>query len=94
MGVYDPQGQQIGFARVITDWITFAWLCDLFIVRESREQGWAKKLVTTILAVKELDNLKRMMLESRDAQGLYQTYGGFQPVSHLESLLERRGSTI
>ncbi len=94
LGVYDPQGIQIGFARVITDWVTFAWLCDLFIVQEARGQGWAKKLVTTLIQVKGLDNLKRMMLSTRDAHGLYSAHGNFQAVSYPGSLMERKGKTI
>ena len=73
-GVYDGT-TQVGFARVITDYTAFAYLCDLFIVEPYRKRGLSKWLMETIHAHPELQGLRRWMLRTRDAQGLYQQYG-------------------
>ena len=73
-GVYDGT-TQVGFARVITDYTAFAYLCDLFIVEPYRKRCLSKWLMETIHAHPELQGLRRWMLRTRDAQGLYQQYG-------------------
>jgi len=85
-GVYH-RAAQIGFARVITDQATFAYLADVFILPEHRGQGLSKALVATVLAHPDLQGLRRWMLVTADAQGLYEQLGfkGVpQPERHME----------
>ena len=85
-GVYH-EASQAGFARVITDKATFAYLCDVFILPEHRGNGLSKALVATILAHPELQGLRRWMLVTVDAQGLYEQFG-FKPVPQPERHME------
>ncbi|HYO22936.1 MAG TPA: GNAT family N-acetyltransferase [Flavisolibacter sp.] len=73
-GVYHLH-QQIGFARVITDEATFAYLCDVFIDEAYRGKGLSKWLIEVILAYPGLQGLRRFMLATRDAHGLYRQFG-------------------
>jgi GNAT superfamily N-acetyltransferase len=85
-GVY-RSGAQIGFARVVTDFATFAWLADVFILEEERGKGLSKKLVAAIQAHPRLQSLRRFMLGTRDAHGLYAQFG-FEPVKYPERFME------
>ncbi len=67
--------EQVGFARVITDGTTFAWLCDVFIDEAWRGQGLGSWLVETIVAQPELADIRRFLLATRDAAGLYRRFG-------------------
>ena len=73
-GLYHQQ-QQIGFARVVTDKTTFAYLADVFILEEYRKKGLSKWLIETIQAYPDLQGLRRWMLGTRDAHGLYEKLG-------------------
>ena len=73
-GVYNGEAQ-MGFARVITDEATFAYLADVFIDEAYRGRGLSKWLVETILAYPTLQGLRRFMLATRDAHGLYREFG-------------------
>jgi GNAT superfamily N-acetyltransferase len=73
-GVFDGD-EQVGFARVVTDYATFAWLADVFILEEHRGQGLSKWLLEVILAHPELQGLRRWLLATHDAHGLYRRYG-------------------
>jgi GNAT superfamily N-acetyltransferase len=73
-GVYENQ-TQIGFARVVSDHATFAYLADVFILESHQGHGLGKWLVQTILEHPELQGLRRWMLATRDAHGLYAQYG-------------------
>ncbi|WP_407029457.1 MULTISPECIES: GNAT family N-acetyltransferase [Vibrio] len=86
-GVYDPIGHQVGFARLITDKATFAYLADVFIIESQRGKGLSKRLVETIVTHPELQGLRRMVLATRDAHGLYAQYG-FKPVENPEILMQ------
>ena len=77
-GVYAGD-EQVGVARVVTDCATFAWLCDVFVLESHRGQGLGKWLVESVVAHPQLRGLL-FMLATRDAHGLYQRYGGFEPV--------------
>ena len=68
-------GRQIGFARVITDKATFGYLADVFIDEAYRGQGLSKWLMEEIMAHPDLQGLRRMMLATRDANGLYAKFG-------------------
>jgi GNAT superfamily N-acetyltransferase len=85
-GVY-KSGQQIGFARVVTDFATFAWLADVFIIEEERGKGFSKKLVAAILAHPLLQELRRFLLGTRDAHGLYAQFG-FTSLQYPERFME------
>ncbi len=73
------EDRQVGFARVVTDRTTFAWLADVFILDEYRGRGYGKALVAAVLAHPELQGLRRWLLATRDAHGLY-AQSGFVPV--------------
>jgi GNAT superfamily N-acetyltransferase len=72
-------GQQVGFARVITDYATFAYIGDVFILEEFRGRGLSKWLMEVIADHPELQGLRRWMLLTRDAQGLYEKTGFVRP---------------
>ena len=76
--------QQAGFARAITDYTTFAYLADVFVLRPFRGQGLGKWLVSCILAHPELQHLRKWTLDTRDAHTLYQQFG-FQVNEHPEN---------
>ena len=71
--------QQVGFARVVTDRATFAWLADVFVLDEFRGRGYGKALVGAVLEHPDLQGLRRWLLATKDAHGLYAQYG-FVPV--------------
>lgn len=80
-------GQQVAFARVITDRATFGYLADVFVLPEHRGQGHSKALIAAILAHPELQGLRRLSLATSDAQGLYAGFG-FKPPRTPASLME------
>lgn len=90
-GVYEGE-RQVGFARVVTDHATFAWLCDVFIVESYRGRGLGKWLVECVVAYPSLKDLKLFLLATRDAHGLYRTYGGFEVPPASEKLMVRQRS--
>ena len=85
-GVYH-HNKQIGFARMITDCATFAYLADVFIDELYRGRGLSKWLMETIMAHPELQGLRRCMLATRDAHGLYAQYG-FVPLTFPERWMQ------
>lgn len=87
-GVYRA-GRQVGFARVVSDFATFAWLADVFIVEEERGRGLSKRLVAAILAHPQLQGLRRFLLGTLDAHGLYAQFG-FEPIKEVERFMEIR----
>ena len=88
-GIYRAGGQ-MGFARVVTDHATFAWLADVFVDEPHRGQGLGKKLVAAILAHPELQDLRRFLLGTSDAHGLYAQFG-FVPLKQVERFMEIHG---
>ena len=74
-GVLTNEGQQVGFARMITDQATFAYLADVFIDEAHRGKGLSKWLMQSVHQHPQLQGLRRMMLATRDAHGLYQQVG-------------------
>ena len=73
-GVYES-GRQVGFARVITDRVTFAYLADVFVLESYRGRGLSKRLMQVIISHPELQGLRRWHLVTRDAHGLYRRFG-------------------
>lgn len=86
-GVY-RQDQQIGFARVVTDYATFAWLADVFVLEEHRGRGLGKWLVEVILSHPQLQGFRRWALATRDAHELYRNFG-FHELMRPERWMER-----
>jgi GNAT superfamily N-acetyltransferase len=79
--------EQIGFARIVSDWATFAYLADVFVLEEWRGRGLSKFLMSCIMQHPELRNLRRWMLATKDAHGLYEQFG-FARVARPERLME------
>lgn len=73
-GVYQDK-QQVGFARVISDFTTFAYVADVFVLRSYRGRDLGKWLVQTILCHPELQNLRKFTLNTEDAHTLYRQFG-------------------
>ena len=86
-GLYKNQ-QQVGFARVITDYATFAWIADVFVLPEYRGQGLSKWLMEVILSHPELQGFRRWVLSTKDAHSLYARFG-FIPLHRPERWMER-----
>ena len=80
-------GEQVGFARVVTDRATFAYLADVYVLEGHRGQGLSRRLVAALLEHPELQGLRRLMLVTRDAHGLYEKLG-FTPLAHPERVME------
>ena len=78
--------RQIGFARVVTDQSSFAYLADVFILPECQGRGLGKRLVEAVVADDRLRGLRRFMLATRDAHGLYEQYG-FERVADPSKLM-------
>jgi GNAT superfamily N-acetyltransferase len=85
-GVYDGSGQ-VGFARVVSDFATVAYLGDVFILESHRGRGLSKWLMECIVQHPALQNLRRWILLTRDAHGLYSQFG-FTPVKAPERYME------
>lgn len=86
-GVY-VDGKQVGFARVVSDYATFANLVDVFVLPEHRGHGYSKRLMETIMAHPDLQGLRRFTLATFDAHGLYAQFGFTAPLRPA-SLMER-----
>jgi Acetyltransferase (GNAT) family. len=84
--LFSEQGNQVGFARAITDGATFAYLADVYVLEEHRGKGLGKWMVETILAHPSLQGLRRILLATRDAHELYARFG-FQPLATPESFM-------
>ena len=91
-GLYSGD-HQIGFARVISDRATFAWLCDVFVLEEWQRQGLGRWMVECVLSHPELQGLRRFLLATRDAHGAYEKVG-FAPLGRPESFMERRNRDV
>ena len=77
-GLYAPDGELAGFARAVTDGATFAWIADVFVFEPHRGRGLGVWLVETVLAHPEVRDVRRVMLGTADAHGLYERFG-FRP---------------
>ncbi len=99
-GVYDCSESdeiQIGFARVISDFTSFAYMSDVFILTSYRGQGLGKWLISCILAHEELQGLRKWMLNTKDAHGLYERFGfrlNTEPDTYLVYRPQRRAATF
>lgn len=88
-GVYDSEtGEQVAYARIVTDGVTFAWLCDVFVAAEVRGRGIGKMLAAGAMEDLEPLNLKRVLLSTGDAHGLYSQFG-FAPLTEPSKMMAR-----
>jgi GNAT superfamily N-acetyltransferase len=78
-GLYAPDGSQAGFARVVTDRTTFGWLADVFVLEPHRAQGLGVWLVERVLDHPDLRGVRKLILATADAHGLYERFG-FRPM--------------
>jgi GNAT superfamily N-acetyltransferase len=74
-GVYAADGRQVAFGRLVTDHAYFGWLSDVYVDREVRGQGISKRLIAHIVDEAERLGLRRVLLATGDAQGLYRQFG-------------------
>ena len=86
-GVY-VDGEMVGFARVVSDLATFAYIGDVFVLKDFRGRGLSKQLMLTIVEHPDLQNLRRWLLATRDAHGLYEQFG-FAPLRFPERWMEK-----
>jgi GNAT superfamily N-acetyltransferase len=86
-GLY-RDSRQVGFARVVTDYATFAWVADVFILESERGQGLSKWMMEVILSHPELQGFRRWVLATKDAHGLYKQFG-FMELNRPERWMER-----
>jgi GNAT superfamily N-acetyltransferase len=86
-GIY-LDGKQIGFARVITDYVVFAYLMDVFISEEFRGNGYSSLLIEKMMNDPELQEVKIWRLATTDAHFLYEKFG-FTPLAHPEKMMEK-----
>ena len=85
VGLFDGS-KQVGFCRIITDYATFAYLCDVFIVEEYRGRGWGKEMIDFCLNHPDLNNLRQWLLLTKDAQKFYQKCG-FKQVENSQRIM-------
>ena len=84
-------GRQVGFARVISDRATFAYVCDVFVLPSHRSRGVGKQMMAAIVGDPSLQGLRLRVLFTRDAHGLYRQFG-FREARYPERLMEIRGT--
>lgn len=85
-GVFAADGAQVAYARVVTDYSTFAWLCDVYVDRGHRGRGLGTRLAETVVARFRPMGLKRMLLSTLDAHGVY-ARAGFVPLSNPDKIM-------
>ncbi len=86
-GLYNDKSELIGFARVVSDYSTFAWLADVFVVESYRGRGLGTWLLKCIVAHPELQGLRRWLLATRSAHEVYQVFG-FKPLLKVHTFME------
>lgn len=86
-GIY-RDAEQVGFARVVTDYATFAWVADVFVLAEHRGRGLAKWLMEVVIAHPDLQGFRRWVLATKDAHELYRPFG-FRELHRPERWMER-----
>lgn len=89
----DEGGQQVAFARVISDFATFAYLVDVFVVPEQRGRGHSRALMNAVLEHPDLQGLRRFMLATSTAAPLYAQFG-FTPPARPQALMERHDPDV
>lgn len=85
-GLFEEK-KQIGFAKMITDRATFAYLADVFVLEEYQGRGLGKWLIECVMSHSDLQGLRRIMLATRDAHGLYAAFG-FKPLHNPDKFMQ------
>lgn len=83
------EAKQIGFVRAVTDFVRFAWIMDVFVLPDYRGKGLSKWMMETLTETSELKDVRKMMLCTNDAHGLYEQYG-FQHLDDPEIFMQRK----
>lgn len=86
-GLYDSDGAQVGFARVITDYATIGYLADVFVLDEHRGRGLGVWLIDVVMLHPALQGFRVWRLGTRDAHGLYEKFG-WGPLAHPDRMME------
>jgi GNAT superfamily N-acetyltransferase len=89
LGIYTASCEQVGLVRIITDYTTFAYLCDVYVLEAHRGRGLSKAAMDLLITHPKLQGLRRMQLVTNDAHGLYARYG-FKVVEQPERHMEKR----
>ncbi|MDB6045579.1 MAG: acetyltransferase [Gammaproteobacteria bacterium] len=93
IGAYDAAGGQVGLARFISDYATFCYVCDVYVLEEHRGQGLSKALMAMAMDHPKLQGLRRWNLVTKDAHGLYRQFG-FTPAAHSGRYMERLDTAV
>jgi GNAT superfamily N-acetyltransferase len=93
IGAYDAAGAQVGLARFISDYATFCYVCDVYVLEEHRGHGLSKALMALAMDHPKLQGLRRWNLVTNDAHGLYRQFG-FKPPAHIERYMERLDTDV
>ncbi len=88
VGIFAPGGEQVAFARVVTDRATFAYLADVYVLAAHRGHGLAARMVTALHDHPDLQGLRRWMLATSDAHGLYAALG-WTPIDDAKPFMQR-----
>ncbi len=91
VGAYDRHDRQIGFARMVTDLATYAWLCDVYVLPEARGTGVGTEMVRTIVEHPDVVDVRWQFQATADAHDLYAAFG-YTPLAEPERWMHRRGS--
>ncbi|HTT58240.1 MAG TPA: GNAT family N-acetyltransferase [Opitutaceae bacterium] len=89
VGAYTAGGAQVGLVRVVTDFASFAWVCDVYVLEPHRGRGLSKAMLRAVMAHPRLQAVRRLTLATRDAHGLYAQFG-FKPVATPANQMEKR----
>ena len=93
IGAFDPAGEMVAMARVVTDRATFGWLCDVFVDDSRRGAGLGKRLMAYVKGHPDLQGFRRFHLATRDAHGLYAQFG-FGPLTRVDTWMEIRDPDV
>lgn len=93
VGIYTAEGKQVGYLRAISDYATFAYLCDVYVLEEHRRRGLAKAGVKLLLSHPKLQNLRALRLVTKDAHPLYAQFG-FTVIKDAPSHMEKREQDV
>jgi GNAT superfamily N-acetyltransferase len=87
LGAYDRSGKQVGLVRLVSDYATVCWVCDVYVLEEHRGRGLSKAMLALALQHPKLQGLRRWTLGTLDAHGLYRQFGFRElafPERHME----------
>jgi GNAT superfamily N-acetyltransferase len=93
VGVYDAKGAQVGLSRFISDYATFCYICDVYVLEEHRGHGLSKEMLAFAVEHPKLQGLRRWQLVTADAHGLYRRFG-FTALARPERAMERTDPNI